>query len=144
MHNKLKMAFGASALTLALAISPALSQMTDIGEWDTNGDAGLTNDEYKAGMGATGVFGQCDGDANEVLNEQEFQTCFAANQDEFAQRFGDDYYSQWDTDADSMINEDEFYEGTYGAYDADESGTIEEPELGDLGDDVGDGGIFDV
>lgn len=32
----------------------------------------------------------------------------------------------------------------YDGYDADDSGAIEEPDLGDVGDDIGDGGLFDV
>jgi hypothetical protein len=32
----------------------------------------------------------------------------------------------------------------FGSYDEDDSGSLEEPELGDVGDDMGDGGLWDV
>jgi|GEM_PF-6329523 len=39
---------------------------------------------------------------------------------------------------------DEFNIGVYNSYDTDDSGVIEEPEFGDIGDDMGDGGFWDV
>jgi EF hand len=65
--------------------------------------------------------------------------------EEFASGFGEnDVYGSWDADQDGMLSEDEFNEGVFGSYDADDSGAIEEPEYGDLGDDMGDGGLWDV
>jgi hypothetical protein len=53
---------------------------------------------------------------------------------------------EWDADADGdgLLTEDEFNAGVYNGYDADDSGGIEEPEFGDGGDDIGDGGLFDI
>ena len=65
--------------------------------------------------------------------------------DEFTTGFGDlGVYDTWDTDADGTLTEDEFNTGVFGGYDADDSQGIEEPEYGDLGDDMGDGGFWDV
>lgn len=75
-----------------------------------------------------------DGDADGALNEEEFNTGFGEG----------GVYDSWDGDADGMLSEDEFNAGVYGGYDDDESGVIEEPELGDVGDDIGDGGLFDI
>lgn len=75
-----------------------------------------------------------DGDGDGALSEEEFNTGF----DEGGA------YDEWDADDDGMLTEDEFNSGVFGGYDDDESGVIEEPELGDAGDDMGDGGLFDV
>lgn len=75
-----------------------------------------------------------DGDGDGALSEEEFGTGFGET----------GVYDGWDSDGDGALSEDEFNAGVYGGYDADDSGVIEEPELGDVGDDIGDGGLFDV
>lgn len=75
-----------------------------------------------------------DGDGDGALSEEEFGTGFG--------EMGT--YDGWDGDGDGALSEDEFNTGVYGGYDADDSGVIEEPELGDMGDDIGDGGLFDI
>lgn len=65
--------------------------------------------------------------------------------DEFNTGFGEaGVYDSWDGDGDGALSEDEFNAGVFGGYDKDDSGAIEEPEFGDVGDDMGDGGFFDV
>ena len=67
------------------------------------------------------------------------------SQDEFNTGFGEEgIFGGWDGDGDGFLSEDEFNAGIFGGYDADDSGAIEEPEFGDVGDDVGDGGLFDI
>jgi len=78
--------------------------------------------------------GAWDGDGDGALSEEEFNTGFSEG----------GAYDEWDADDDGMLSEDEFNSGVFGGYDDDESGVIEEPELGDVGDDMGDGGLFDV
>ena len=75
-------------------------------------------------------------DANEdgVIDNEEFDAGFGES----------GVFGNWDADGDGMLSEDEFGEGVYGSYDDDESGVIEEPEFGDIGDDMGDGGFWDV
>ena len=53
-------------------------------------------------------------------------------------------YDSWDEDGDGTLSNDEFETGIYDSYDADDSGAIEEPEFGDLNDDMGDDGFWDV
>ncbi|WP_167767137.1 hypothetical protein [Jannaschia formosa] len=53
-------------------------------------------------------------------------------------------FNQYDEDEDGLLSEDEYNTGVYDSYDADDSGVIEEPEFGDVGDDIGDGGFWDV
>jgi len=78
--------------------------------------------------------GAWDGDGDGALSEEEFNTGFGEG----------GAYDEWDADDDGMLTEDEFNGGVFGGYDDDESGVIEEPELGDVGDDMGDGGLFDI
>ena len=65
--------------------------------------------------------------------------------DEFATGFGESgVFGDWDSDGDGSLTEDEFNAGVFGGYDDNGDGTIDESEFGDVGDDMGDGGLFDV
>lgn len=75
-----------------------------------------------------------DGDADGTISQDEFNSAWTDRG-----VFGD-----WDSDGDGNITEDEFNSGVFSGYDDDDSGAIEEPEFGDVGDDVGDGGFWDV
>lgn len=75
-----------------------------------------------------------DSDGDGALSEDEFNTGWG--------EYG--AYDSWDSDGDGMLSEDEFNTGIYDSYDYDDSGVIEEPEYGDLDDDMGDGGFWDV
>ena len=97
---------GISAVALSLVATPLAAQ--DVGEWDTDDDSILSEEEFGTGFESEGVFGG------------------------------------WDEDGDGALSEDEFNAGVFGGYDADDSGAIEEPEFGDAGDDIGDGGLFDI
>lgn len=67
------------------------------------------------------------------------------SQDEFNTGWGEaGVYDSWDEDGDGALSEDEFNTGVFESYDSDDSGAIEEPEFGDLSDDMGDGGFWDV
>ena len=69
----------------------------------------------------------------------------ALNQEEFEAGFGEvGAYDTLDEDGDGALTEDEYNTGVFNSYDADDSGAIEEPEFGDVGDDMGDCGFWDV
>lgn len=53
-------------------------------------------------------------------------------------------FGEFDVDRDGGITEDELTEGIFTRYDDDGTGFIEEPELTDIGDDMGDEGFWDV
>lgn len=78
--------------------------------------------------------GAWDTDGDGALSQEEFETGWGEN----------DVYSTWDEDGDGALTEEEFNAGVFDSYDADDSGAIEEPEFGDVGDDMGDGGFWDV
>ena len=75
-----------------------------------------------------------DTDEDGILSEEEFGTGFGENE----------AFDTWDADGDGLLSEDEFKSGVFGSYDEGDSGAIEERKLGDIGDDVGDGGFWDV
>ena len=79
-------------------------------------------------------YGEWDGNEDGALDQEEFTTGFGEA----------GVYESWDGDGDGALSEDEFNQGVFGGYDADDSGTLEEPELQDAGDDMGDGGLFDI
>lgn len=132
----------ALAATLALPVS-GYAATNGVDEWNTDNQAGISSDEFRAGMTDTGIFKEWDANNDGMLSQAEFEEEIGENTD-FTDRFGDDYFTSWDADNDDGIGEDELYEGAYSAYDADENNVIEEPEFGDLGDDIGDGGFWDV
>ncbi|TFL16010.1 EF-hand domain-containing protein [Jannaschia formosa] len=80
-----------------------------------------------------------DSDGDGIVNEEEFNEGWNSQWSD-----GESAFDTWDGDGDGMLSEDEFNSGVFNSYDADDSGVIEEPEFGDVGDDLGDGGFWDV
>lgn len=86
-----------------------------------------------------------DAEVNEGVASWDADGDSAISQEEFDTGFGEaGVYDDWDADDDGALSEEEFNIGLYESYDADDSGVIEEPEFGDVGDDIGDEGLFDV
>lgn len=51
--------------------------------------------------------------------------------------------TEWDHDDDNALSREELVDGLWSVYDDNEDGVIEDPELTQIGDDMGDGGFFD-
>ena len=83
--------------------------------------------------------GDWDGDGDGALNEEEFH-------EGWGNSFGEEEsaYSTWDEDGDGSLTEDEYNAGVYNSYDDDGDGSLNEEEFGEVGDDMGDGGFWDV
>lgn len=65
--------------------------------------------------------------------------------EEFEQGFADwGTFAAFDADADGALTTEEFTAEIFARYDDDLDGVIEEPELTDIGDDMGDEGFWDV
>lgn len=130
-------------LALSLA-APAMAQ-TAATDWDTDADGSLSNEEFNTGFGGAATFSNYDSDGDGMLSEDEYNAASEGMTERWGER---DYemgaFSDADANADGMLDEDEYNNGWFNTYDADQSGVIEEPELGDVGDDIGDGGLFDI
>ncbi|MCB8838533.1 hypothetical protein [Aurantimonas sp. VKM B-3413] len=107
MNHRLTKLTAAAAFAVSLTAGAAFAQNA-YSDWNTDNDAGVSQEEFNTAFDKGGV------------------------------------YDSWDTDDDGVLSKSEFDTGVYGAYDRDDSGAIEEPEFGDVGDDMGDGGLFDV
>lgn len=141
MQDWTKMLLG-TTVAVSLLAAPAIAQ--EVGAWDGDSDGIISEEEFGTGFGETGVFDEWDANDDEALSQDEFNAGIGDNTDEFNERFGENSFSEWDEDGDGALSEDEFEGGVYSTYDADDSEGIEEPEFGDLGDDMGDGGFWDV
>lgn len=141
MHIKTLTAATALAATMAFAVPGHAAD--NVNDWNTDNQAGLSSDEFRTGLEGTGAFDRWDTNGDNMLSQTEFNEGLGYNDDAFNARFGDDYYTSWDANEDSNVDEDEFYDGVYSTYDTDSNAMIDEPEFGDVGDDVGDGGFWD-
>ncbi|WP_417427048.1 hypothetical protein [Hoeflea sp.] len=131
----------ALAATMAFA-APAFA--AGVNDWNTDNEAGISSDEFRTGLEDTGAFENWDANDDKMLSQDELNEGLGENNTAFGTRFGEGYYDSWDANDDENIGEDEFYDGVYSSYDADSNKVIEEPEFGDVGDDIGDGGFWDV
>lgn len=141
--KKLTTMFAGAATALMLSVGASAAM--EMGEWDTDGTAGISSEEFRTGFDGMGVYDRWDADKNGQLTEDEFNAGIGDERREaFNTRFTEGAYGEWDGDDNGYLTEDEFGEGVYGGYDDDDDDVIEEPEFGDAGDDMGDGGLFDV
>ena len=119
------------------------SEVTDVesevGDVETLDSEGLAGEEGLAEneVGLGGDFAEMeawDVDGDGVMLRNEFQDGF--------REWGT--FGEFDVDRDGGITEDELTDGIFTRYDDDGTGFIEEPELTDIGDDMGDEGFWDV
>ncbi|MFN7025497.1 MAG: hypothetical protein ACK4QP_13455 [Pseudorhizobium sp.] len=122
------------------------SQAGTFGAWDRDGTAGLSEGEF-----ATGVFASWDADNDLQITEDEYgagsQRWYGADyatpftdydadtsgfidRTEFGSAWDNDYYNTWDADDDSLLSEDEYNTGIYGAADLDSNKVITVEEEG--------------
>lgn len=94
---------------------------------------GIGEDEVALGGDELG-YEAWDVDGDGVLLRNEFEDGF--------REWGT--FGEFDVDADGSLTEDEITDGIFAGYDEDGTGFIEEPELTDIGDDMGDEGFWDV
>lgn len=136
----------------------------NFGAWDSDGDGTLAADEF-----GTGVFDTYDADDTDTLEAGEYETFTADDRwgddrwseavgswdvdgdgillrNEYSVGLGENLgvFADWDGDGDGGVSQDEFARGVFRSYDEDSDGLISEPELNDIGDDMGDGGFWDV
>lgn len=133
--------------------------------WDQDRDGLISEDEFNGG-----VYNSYDRDNSDSLDEAEYGVVDGGapgywNRDAtveayeawdidgdgviLSNEFSDGFrevglLGEWDVDKDGALNEEELTTGVYDHYDEDDTGIIEEPELTDIGDDMGDEGFWDV
>lgn len=132
-------AFG---LALGLMTTPLLAGGSS--GWDTNADKKLDRTEFNTAFERAGVFNKWDANADGRLSKSEFRTGMSKHEQGFNARFGNEAHARWDINKDNTVSRTEFNDGLYAAYDRNRNNLIEEPELNDVGDDMGDGGLFDI
>lgn len=146
--RKIITGMAALGLSLGLVAAPATAAThtisNDFGTWDANGDAGIDNQEFCTGFQNAGIYENWDTDADGALSQTEYDAGLGENDAAFEERFGADVFNTWDADNSGALSEQEYCNAAYAGYDADESNVIEEPEFGDVGDDMGDEGFWDV
>ena len=118
MSAMMKLA-ASSALALGLVSAPVFAQE----DWDTDGDAQWSEEEFGTGLGETEAFGTFDEDDDEAVTEDEWGAGFGEDYEGTSEEFAEN-----DEDGDSAYNEDEFGGAMFGEYDEDESGFLEEEE----------------
>ncbi|WP_421684135.1 hypothetical protein HKW98_06890 [Stutzerimonas urumqiensis] len=80
------------------------------------------------------LFHDWDADSSGVLDYSEWDAGFD----------DENLMTSWDEDGDGMVSNDEYSQGLFESYDADNSGDWNDKEYEMFRDDAGDGGIFDV
>jgi hypothetical protein len=101
MKTSLTRLLGATALTAALSLTPAMAQ-DDFGEWDLDGDGLLTEEEFLEGWGDDGDFSEWDLDGDGVLTEDEYRIGLEEIDDDRYENDDDDRDEdddEWDDDA---------------------------------------------
>ncbi|MGJ3265009.1 MAG: hypothetical protein ACFE0R_17420 [Salinarimonas sp.] len=131
----------AASLALALMAGPAAAQA--YGDWDANSDAMIDQTEWNTGWANQGLTGSIDADGDGSITRTEFEEAIG-DEARFTERYGETAYEDWDSNDDDVLNDEELSAGMYSAYDADDSGGIDETEFGAYEDDVGEEGLFDI
>jgi hypothetical protein len=118
----------AASTAVVLMGAPAVAQMAD---FDANDDMFVDQNEFGTGFDGGGIFGDWDTDRDEMLSEDEWNVGFGDDYDE--NRFGG--YTDWDADQSGMLDQNEFNEGVFGGYDEDDDDLWGESEYGAYEDD---------
>ena len=134
---------GTLALGISLFAAPVMAASWWTG-WDTERDGRLSRTEFDKGFMGESYFKKWDVDGDGRLARNEFDTALKKQPGKFEKRFGADRFASWDVNKDGHLTEKEWNDGTYAAYDRNKDSYLDEPELRDIGDDMGDGGLFDV
>ncbi|MFN7025048.1 MAG: hypothetical protein ACK4QP_11105 [Pseudorhizobium sp.] len=142
MFYKISRTLAAPAVSLLLMAGGVLA--ADFANWNTDGKDGISKAEFRAEFGKNRAFDIWDADNSGTLSQVELQAGLGGDGQAFGHRYGKDWFEDWDANSDSAISEDEYYDGLYASYDADHSNVIDDAEVGYVGDDMSDGGWFDV
>ena len=97
---------------------------------DTNNDGQIDAQEWTASRAdSTAVFGQWDTNGDNALSQDEYDAGVQAQSD--ADQFGswDDRYKAWDTDENGMLSQDEYDTGLWNNFDANHDNAWDADEM---------------
>lgn len=118
----------AVSLTLTMMLSTAPASAASFDDLDTDRDGLLSREEFGVGADATATYDRLDRDQDGLIATDEVND------------LNPDWdYTGWDSNADNYLERQEFYDGYYGAYDANSDGVWVEDEW----DNAADDGTFD-
>lgn len=100
-------------------------------DWDTDGDGSLSREEFRAGMGAWGVYDLWDTDRDGLLSDEEYRA-------EPPAHFSAAQAEAWDDAGEAGLDEESFQRRWYDAYDANDDQTLSEAEFGRFTAEVGE------
>ena len=133
----------AAGLAFSLLAAPAIAQEA-WSDWNVNSDTGIDANEFNTGFDGAGIYDKWDANDDGNVSQDEWNAAIGDNSTAFNERFGETAWDDWDADDNDMLTNEEFQTGAFGAYDDNDDNYIDEPEFGDYGDDIGDGGFWDV
>lgn len=122
-----------AVLGLIFIASPATAQDCEFDNWDVNNDSYLDEDEFFDAYDEVGYYDTWDDDDNDSLSETEWEV--AADEHLSAYDFG--AFSDWDTNGDGTVSENEFQEGLFELIDQNSDGQIGEDDWSLFDDDNG-------
>lgn len=92
--------------------------------WDTDADAGLSEDEFSSGLRQGNHWTDWDADANQSLNQDEFNNAFGESE-----WYEEGLFGEWDADGNSELTEDEWQSGLFDRWDADNDNLVREGDF---------------
>ena len=116
----------AAAIAMMLA-APASAQMVMM-SYDVDGDGQLTGAEYRNLFNDNFTVARFDTDNDGMLSMEEYEAAFGPVTARLAE-VNPEAETNFDINADGMIDEDELAEGVLSIYDADDSGFIDGDEF---------------
>ena len=126
---KVWLSLGLGAALAAGACAPAADPGVGLepgafGVWDANDDGFVDTNEFGANWVGTDEFGVWDANDDGFLDENEWGIGVGDNDAEFG------LFDDWDTDNDNRLGVNEFGVGSFGVFDDNSDGLIDDDEWG--------------
>lgn len=128
--NLNKLPFFGAALALFLTFSMSACKVAEedgYGRWDADSNAMIDRNEFGAALTEAGYYGRWDANRDNFIDESEW----SAGRNSYMRDFDEarvGAYSDWDVDADGRLNEEEFRNRSFDAFDEDRDGNLAEAE----------------
>ena len=129
MKNRYFRALAVGAALAVAACAPTMDPGAGLepgafGVWDANDDGFLDTNEFGANWAGTGTLGVWDANDDGFLDENEWGVGVGNNTGEFG------LFDDWDIDNDNRLAVNEFGPGSFGVFDDNRDGLIDDNEWG--------------